>query len=346
MKRRKRRGARAALIGLSVFLGLVLAVMAGVAIYATRLMNLVNRVGDEPLQTLSQEQLDELLSDEVLPPEEQGGAVVLQPEQVQWGEQTQHNISVSDDVRNFLLIGQDARGDYRARSDTMILVTVNKRTHTITLTSILRDLYVQIPGYQDNKINAAYPAGGMELLNEVLEVNFGIPVDANVEVDFGRFAQVINTVGGVDLELREDEAAHINKEVGYGGLGAGVMHLDGNQALSYSRIRYLDRDADFSRTNRQRKVINAIIEKFRSAKLTELVEMVEQLLPMVTTDMTNGEMLAYATELFPVLEDCTIVSQRIPEDGAYELAMIRGMSCVVADMDAARALVERTLAGE
>jgi len=249
-------------------------------------------------------------------------------------------------VVNFLLIGQDTRGNYRARSDSMILVTVNKRTHTITLTSILRDLYVQIPGYQDNKINAAYPAGGMELLDEVLEVNFGIQVDANVEVDFSRFSQVVDTMGGVELELREDEAAHINREVGYGGLTGGFMHLDGNQALSYSRIRYLDRDADFSRTNRQRKVINALIEKVRSVGLGDLLDLAEKLLPMVTTDMSNGDMIGYATELFPILADCTIASQRIPEDGAYELAIIREMSCVVADMDAARELVRRTMAGE
>jgi len=343
----KRRTGRGCLIVICVFLGIVLAVMLAVTIYATRLMNLVNRTENAPLETMSQEQVDAMLSDEVLEPGEQENAVVLQPEEIQWDAPAEETVPETDDVRNFLLIGQDARGSgYRARSDSMILVTVNKRTHTITLTSILRDLYVQIPGYQDNKINSAYPAGGMELLNEVLEGNFGIRVDGNVEVDFGRFSQVINAVGGVDLELREDEAAHINKEVGYGGLGAGWMHLDGNQALSYSRIRYLDRDADFSRTNRQRKVINAIIEKFRSAGLADLLGMAETLLPMVTTDMTNGDMAAYAAELFPVLADCTIVSQRIPEDGKYELAMIRGMSCVVADMDAARELVKRTMAGE
>ena len=105
-------------------------------------------------------------------------------------------------------------------------------------------------------------------------------------------------------------------------------------------------DADFSRTNRQRKVINGLIEKIRNVGLGDLLGLAEELLPMVTTDMTNGDMIGYATELFPILTDCTIVSQRIPEDGAYDLAIIREMSCVVADMEAARELVKRTMAGE
>ena len=109
------------------------------------------------------------------------------------------------------------------------------------------------------------------------------------------------------------------------------------------RIRHLDIDSDFSRTGRQRKVINALIEKFRDTKLTTLLGLLDDLLPMITTDMTNSEIIGYATDLFPMLTDCTIISQRIPADGAYELATIRGMSCVVADMDAARKLLIQTM---
>jgi LCP family protein required for cell wall assembly len=206
-------------------------------------------------------------------------------------------------------------------------------------------LYVQIPGYQDNKLNATYAFGGMPLLNSTLEQNFGVQVDGNVEVNFAYFAQVINALGGVDLELRSDEAGWINNATGRYVLGAGMMHLDGDQALNYSRIRNLDADADFSRTNRQRKVINALIEEFRSKNLIELLGMMNEVLPMITTDMSNKEMIDLAIELFPMLKDCTIVSQRVPADGAYELKTIRSMSCVVADMDAARKLLEQTVGG-
>jgi anionic cell wall polymer biosynthesis LytR-Cps2A-Psr (LCP) family protein len=107
----------------------------------------------------------------------------------------------------------------------------------------------------------------------------------------------------------------------------------------------LDANADFSRTNRQRKVITALIEKFRNAKLTTLLGLLDDLLPMIATDMSNAEIVELATKLFPMLSECTIVSQRIPADGTYDLRTIRGMSCVVADMDAARKLLEETMGG-
>ena len=268
------------------------------------------------------------------------GQETVDPDSVEWQEVE----VVEKEIINILLIGQDARpGETRARSDTMMLVTFNKAKKTITMTSFLRDLYVQIPGYADNKLNVTYVLGGMELLNDTLEKNFGVQVDGNVEVSFDRFAEVIDLLGGVDMELREDEANYINSNSGRYELQAGMQHLDGEQALLYSRIRKLDPDGDFSRTNRQRKVINALIEKFRNTKMTTLLGMLDDLLPMLTTDMTNAEILGYAKTLLPMLPGCTVVSQRVPEDGTYYLGMIRGMSVVVADMNAARKLMVETL---
>ena len=330
---------------LCVLLGLILA--AGIALTAMAYYwtSQIPQI-QVPQETLTQEQIQQIIQEETLPPDA-STAPVLREEDVDWGEKEGETIAASDDVINILLIGQDARpGEVRARSDSMILVTFNTRDKTITMTSFLRDLYVQIPGYQDNKMNAAYAFGGMPLLNQTLEQNFGVQVKGNIEVDFTRFPQVIDALGGVDLELRADEAGVINQGTGRNALSQGMMHLDGEQALAYSRIRYLDRDADFSRTNRQRKVINALIEKFRHAELTELVAMLPELLPMIATDMSGTEIIKLATELFPMLRDCTIISQRIPADGAYAINTIRGMSCVVADMDAARELLEQTIQGE
>lgn len=338
-KKKSGSGKRAALIVLCIVLGLVLSVLVGGTLYANHLMNMMNRVEQGKEETLSQAQLDQLLSDEIVG---DGNESDINEDEILWGDGSV--IEGSDNIINIMLIGQDAREGWgRSRSDSMILVTFNKADKTITLTSFLRDLYVQIPGYTDNKLNSAYPAGGMTLLNEALELNFGVQVDGNVEVDFSHFADVIDLLGGVDLELRYDEAMTINQALNNAELDQGMMHLNGDQALEYSRIRYLDADADFSRTNRQRKVINALIEKFRNTELTTLLGLLDDLLPMITTDMTNGEIIGYATDLFPILADCTIVSQRIPADNAYSLATIRGMSCVVADMDAARQLLEDTL---
>lgn len=347
MKKKKKSrssGKRTALIALCVVLGIVLTVLLGGTIYVNHLMNQMNRVDIGNEETISQEELDQLLSDETLAQGETT-APVMHEDDVDWGE-NQEVIENGANIVNILLIGQDAREDWgRSRSDSMILCTFNKEKKTITLTSFLRDLYVQIPGYYSNKMNSAYPAGGMELLNETLEVNFGVQVDGNVEVDFSHFADVIDLLGGVDMELRQDEANYINSTSQSGSpVSAGMMHLNGDQALQYSRIRHLDIDSDFSRTGRQRKVINSLIEKFRDTNLTTLLGLLDDLLPMITTDMSNSEIIGYATDLFPMLADCTIVSQRIPADGEYELATIRGMSCVVADMDAARELLKQTLA--
>ena len=346
---KQKSGGRAALIVLCVLLGLILLVMACATVYADHLMGLMNRVDKGNEETLSQEELDQLLSDEILASGETAAPEVNE-EDIDWGGGEAELVETSDNIVNILLIGQDAREGWgRSRSDSMILLTFNKEEKTITMTSFLRDLYVKIPGYKDNKMNAAYPAGGMELLNKVLEVNFGVQVDGNVEVDFSHFADVIELLGGVEIELRNDEANYINNKLGKEGIASsltgGVQQLNGDQALWYSRIRYLDADADFSRTNRQRKVINSLIEKFRDTKLTTLLGLVDDLLPMVTTDMSNSEIIGYATDLFPMLADCTVISQRVPADGKYSLGTIRGMSVVLADMEAARQLLKETLTG-
>lgn len=341
---RKNNGARVALTVLCILQGIVLAAGIAVSVYFTYLSGLVVR-NDGIQETLSQEQIEQIMKEETVAPDS-STAPVLKEEDMDWGEQEGELIETSSNIVNILLIGQDARpGEGRSRSDTMILVTFDKDAKTITMTSFLRDLYVKIPGYQDNKMNATYVFGGMPLLDQTLEQNFGVQVDGNVEVNFSRFAEVINLLGGVDLELRADEASYINASTGRAVLSSGMMHLDGEQALVYARIRSLDMDADFSRTNRQRKVINALIEKFRNTKLTTLLGLLDDLLPMIATDMSNGEIIDLATELFPMLADCKIVSQRIPADGSYELKTIRGMSCVVADMDEARELLKKTLGG-
>lgn len=335
-------GKRVALMILCIVLAVVLIVLAAGTLYVNHLYSRMNYVDPETEETLSQEELDALLGTEEVDPEATGP--VMDESEVQWGEG--HDVQIGGEgskVVNILLIGQDARPGWgRSRSDSMILCTFNKETKTLTMTSFLRDLYVQIPGYSDNKLNATYVAGGMKLLNDTLELNFGIHVDGNVEVDFSRFAQLVDLLGGVDMELRDDEAGFINAQC-RSNLTGGFQHLSGEEALHYSRIRSLDRDSDFSRTNRQRKVLNALLEKFKDSNINTILSLLDEALPMVTTDMTQSEIVGLVTELFPLLKDATIVSQRIPADGTYSCPMIREMSVVLADMDAARQLLKETL---
>lgn len=340
-KKRKRRssGPRRAMKALCAVLGVILTVMLGLTVYAQHLLGKINYVGDQ--DKMSAQEAEEYLATQETDPDATGE--ILRDEELDWGTGSGELIGDSDNIVNILLIGQDARpGEGRSRSDVMILCTFNKDTKTLTMTSFLRDLYVQIPGYGNSKLNHTYVWGGMELLNETLEKNFGIHVDGNLEVNFERFSQLIELLGGVDMELRQDEANYINREVG-GSLSAGMQHLNGQQALTYARIRKLDADADFSRTNRQRKLLNSLLQEFKSASLSSVLNLLNEALPMLTTDMSQSEIIGYVTELFPLLSETTVVSQRIPADNAYTMPVINGVSVVKADMDAARKLLEDTL---
>ena len=249
------------------------------------------------------------------------------------------------DLLNILLIGQDAReGEEHARSDSMILCTYNKTTRQLTMTSVLRDLYVPIPGHGSNRINAAYSFGGTRLLKKTMEQNLGISLDGSIEVDFTHFSGIIDALGGVEIELRQDEAEVINQQTG-STLTEGIQQLDGFQALTYARIRSLDIDGDISRTNRQRKVMSALVDSLRGASLKELTPVIGKILPMLTTDMNRGQLFLYALEILPNLSELDIRSQKIPADGTFSDQTIDGMSVLVADMEAQRQHLKNTLLG-
>ena len=246
-------------------------------------------------------------------------------------------------IVNILLIGQDRReGEETARSDSMILCTYHRKTGNVTMTSFLRDLYVPIPGHHDNRINAAYSEGGAALLDQTLRENFDLHIDGNIEVDFSQFSQIIDLLGGVQLELREDEAAEINKETG-STLSAGVQLLNGEQALTYARIRKLDADGDFSRTSRQRKLMNALLGSYRNIKWKDLLPLIDELLPLISTDMNYGRLVLLAMEILPKLSDAQITNQRIPADGTFTDERIDGMAVLSADLEANRQLLRETL---
>jgi anionic cell wall polymer biosynthesis LytR-Cps2A-Psr (LCP) family protein len=146
----------------------------------------------------------------------------------------------------------------------------------------------------------------------------------------------------VEIELRQDEADVINQQTG-SNLTEGLQSLDGFQTLTYSRIRSLDRDGDFSRTNRQRKVINAVVSSLRNTSLTDLTPLISKILPMLTTDLSRGQLFLYALEILPNLSQIELHSQRIPADGTFTDKTIDGMSVLVADLDAQRQHLRSTL---
>ena len=163
-----------------------------------------------------------------------------------------------------------------------------------------------------------------------------------IEIDFSGFQTMIDYLGGVDVTLTAEEAEYINNSRGTA-LTAGVNHLDGDLALVYSRIRYLD--SDFGRTARQRNVLKALLEQFGGASLQEMLNALDVFLVESESNLTDEELLGLMLELYTMLRDCTVVSYQIPADGTYRYQTIRGMSVIQADLEANRALLEEWLPG-
>ncbi len=309
MKKKKRGAVAAALL-------LILAIcIGGIFFAANHYLGKINRVEDVEPIPVEEEYFE---TDEADPSLE-----VVDPDSIVWDNAATRN---DEDLINILLIGQDKRpGQGRQRSDSMILCSFNPETNELSMISFLRDLYVQIPGYSDNRLNAAYVFGGFPLLKSTLNTNFGVTVDGCVEVDFNGFKNVIDTIGGVDIELTEAEAKIIGD-----GAKAGKSHLDGEHALMYARIRKLD--SDFGRTERQRNVLNAVFSKLKDSSVSELLGLVNTILPMITTDMTNVQITSLAVKYAPSLINLKISTYHVPASGSYKNAMVRGMAVLVPDL--------------
>jgi LCP family protein required for cell wall assembly len=240
------------------------------------------------------------------------------------------------DVFNILLIGSDTRSSGgNGRSDTMILVSINKKTQKIVETSLLRDMYVGIPGVSNGtRLNAAYAYGGADLLMKTIEQNFKIKVEKYASVDFFSFMNLIDRVGGVPIDISADEVRVANdyvKEINHlkglpkdSGLytKTGEQTVDGKKALAYARIRYVG-NADWGRTDRQRIVLNQLFSKLKSLNLIQLNDMLNSFLPEVRTNLSKGELFTLLLSL-PTYSNYQVVSWHVPESGSYYSLHIGG----------------------
>ena len=242
---------------------------------------------------------------------------------------------------NFLFVGRDWHDEgENGRSDTMILCNVDTGRKTVKMVSFLRDIYLKIPGHGSSRLNAAYSWGGADLLIETLDHNFDVPVDVTIEIDFDGFKQLIDILGGVDVNLTDRECSYLQKNYGWE-FAEGMCHLDGEQALAYSRIRYLD--SDFVRTERQRNVLVSLMEKYRDASHLVLLYVTDALLDNSTSNCTDDELLVLAFELYETLREAELATYRVPADGTYRYETIRGMSVVDIDLEDNRELLKQWL---
>ncbi len=353
-KKKMKRWKKILLITTIVILVLLLVTVVSVVLYVNHLLNQINYVPAEDY-SLSSEEVSQLEQDnpDYIPMGDEDEESLPDLEKLEQDINKNPDISaepmpegsVQGDVVNILLIGQDRRGERRARSDSMILVTFNKDKGSITFTSFMRDSYVQIPGYKAHKLCHAFQYGGFSLLNETLWVNFGVRVDGNLEVDFNRFQELIDLLGGVDIELTQKEVNYM----GDGSLHAGMNHLNGSQALKYSRIRYID--SDYRRTERQRTVLNSLLNEYKSKSWPEMITLLEDILPLVTTNMDKGDIWDLAREMFPMVAGASIHNQQIPAHGTFKGGNVRvrpglkGWFQYNIDFGANRKILQETFAG-
>lgn len=331
-----------------IIIGVIIFLSTSIFVFANNLLNKVNYTDWSDTEIIDASEL-EIETEEI----EDIEIEEIEPENVQLEEIDP--LEAIPDVSNILLIGEEnIYKDNRGRTDSMMILTINKIEKSVKITSLMRDSYVKIPDHQDNRLNAAYSMGGVPLLVDTIETNFGITIDNTVLVNFNAFEKIIDILGGVDIELTESECEYLN-ETNYISKEEcrtcvpGINHFNGTQALGYARIRYvksINGEAnDFGRTNRQRTILSALFEKYKTANLTTLLNLMNEILPYITTDMTKSEIIDYVTAVVFMMPD-EIESFRLPMDNSYQGVSIRGMSVLNLDWDANRSALKTFIYGD
>lgn len=324
-KKEKSKGGKVVLIILAVILVLVVAVGIAGVMYYNSILNKMNKV-EVPKIEYTQ------------PVTEMPTEVVETTEATTVPTETVH-VPSSEDYVNILLVGQASRaGDVERMADTMILVTLNKYEKTITLTSFLRDTLVKMADFRGKhggniKLTTVYHlgsfydngnvAGSMELMNLTLYNNFGVEVDYNFEVDFEAFIKIVDMIGGLTVNLTQEEVDYLladDRYVYYETLEPGWNCIDGMAALSYARMRKAagDGESDIKRTSRQRAVIDSLFESIKGRSLSDIQELANTVLPYVTTSMSNTEITEMLLMILPMITELEIVNNgTCPVEGTY-----------------------------
>ncbi len=284
-------------------------------------------------------------------------ALISKLDKVPKGERLVTNGALhSNHTRSVLLIGTDSRDltSERGRSDSMILLTINSRTGEVYLSSFMRDAWVDIPNYGGNKLNAAYSFGGAELLMDTIEQNYDVRIDDYLCVSFTGFANIIDAFGGVKINVTPEEAEEINnilknevnELMGDDPVAdllekGGELILNGKQALSYARIRYVG-NADFERTSRQREVITQIMQNAKTRAVSAIPDLISSAMPHFSTNMSTSELYFFSLRV-PQMLIYDFKQQQIPADGTWTPVTIDGQSALQVDFSQNIAILNETV---
>jgi LCP family protein required for cell wall assembly len=259
----------------------------------------------------------------------------------------------SKNVINVLLVGLDSKNalQYGGNSDSLILVSLNKKTEKISMCSFFRDswCYMDISGRERYaKINSSYFHGGPTALIDTIERNFKVDIDYYVAVDFSSFRDIIDALGGITVPVQEYEANYINKTNPDFHIEAGeAVHLTGKQALVFARIRKSDYDSDVSRTRRQRQVITSLIQSAKNASLSQLNNTLDALFAYVKTDLTKSQILSYAAQaLTKGWLNYEITQFTLSDSDIFKTGYVGNSSVVFMDFPLAAQKVQTEVYGE
>ncbi len=239
-------------------------------------------------------------------------------------------------VKNILLLGVDARPDDEAeasRADSMMLVSVDMKHRCVKMVSFLRDTWVYIPAHDGSqRLNAACTYGGYSGVVDTIEYNFGVEIDGYVVADFEMFKVLVDSIGGVEVEVSKKEAKEVNKHPKrYGNvhLDSGTYTLTGEQALAYCRIRKID--TDFVRTKRQRTVMQSILKNVKHSNPFTLYKMAYNSTPYIQTDLKKSELKRIALCAGICLGD--MVQEKVPFEHTWEYANKNGASVIAINVE-------------
>ena len=254
-------------------------------------------------------------------------------------------VAPTSGVYNVLLIGVDNDNlpglDELGNADGLVILSINKTTRQVVMTSLMRDIYVSIPDQFNTKLTMSYHYGGVPMLIDTIEANFGVPIDNYALVNYIDVVNIVDAFGGVEIDLREDEIyamegkiANVNVLMGLDPSAnaisqsqAGPITLNGVQTAAYLRVRMAGH-GDYERTERARRVLGQLVEKARGMSVSELNDMADVVLPCITTDLTEGQILSLLVNA-PQYMKYEMVSSRIPIEGSSYGADMNGYYLIV-----------------
>ncbi len=342
------------------FLGVLIAllvVLAAAAIFISVMLGRVRRVSLEEAAAIAQQEQEQLKEDiasgvvEAEPDLENEVTLQDEMEQTQLTEEETQAIAQEDKrdgAVNILLIGVDRRGrSGYSRSDTLLIATLDKKNSRLKLTSLMRDMYVPIPGKGENRINSSCAAGGPGLLMDTINEDFSMDLTQYVLVDFNMFEKIVDKLGGVTIEMSAGEVSEANdciaglnlqrgkdRRSGLIEKKSGSIKLTGKQALGYSRIRHFG-NGDYARTSRQFKVLKAIYKKFMAVDTGKKLSVLYDVLPLVETNMGTDDIVSLMTTVVSMgVNPDDLMHYRLPVEGTYKAKTIKGMSVLVPDIPA------------